>query len=123
MCISAQLPRLPVIRNKSIYSQELRTYLDSFHQDFRTWFDALGGLFSRPESQKTLPSVQGLIDGLKQKIAGLMLIEPLHPSGNGSGPETLMDVHEYLMTAELMRLCGDIASSLRLVEYSGDYFL
>ena len=123
MCISAQLPRLPMIRNKSIYSQELRTYLDSFHQDFRTWFDALGRLFSRPESQKTLPSVQGLVDGLKQKIAGLMLIEPLHPSGNGSGPETLMDVHEYLMTAELMWLCGDIASSLRLVEYSGDYFL
>jgi hypothetical protein len=123
MCISAQLPRLTSIRGKFVDSQELRFYLDSFHRDFRTWMDALGHFFRRPDSKKTLPSVEGLIDRLKQRIEGMTATELVHPSANGSAPETLLDVHEYLVAAQLMRLCGDIASSLRLVEYSGDYFL
>jgi uncharacterized membrane protein YccC len=123
MCISAQLPRLTSIRSKLIDSQELGFYLDSLHQDFRTWMDALGRFFRQPDSQKTLPSVQGLIDQLKQRLEGLTVPDPSHPSSNSSAPETLIEVHEYLVTAELMRLCGDIASSLRLVEYAGDYFL
>jgi hypothetical protein len=53
----------------------------------------------------------------------LKVSELLHPSSNGQSPETLMDVNEYLVAAELMQQCGDIALSLRLVEYSGDYFL
>jgi hypothetical protein len=85
--------------------------------------DALSRFFRRPDSNKTLPSVRGLIDRLKQKMEGLKVSEPLHPSSNGASPETLMDVNEYLVAAELMQQCGDIALSLRLVEYSGDYFL
>jgi hypothetical protein len=85
--------------------------------------DALGRFFRQPDSQKTLPSVQNLIDHLKQRLEGLTVPDPSHPSSNSSAPETLIEVHEYLVTAELMRLCGDIASSLRLAEYSGDYFL
>ena len=123
MCISAQLPRLTSIRYKLIDAQELGLYLDSLHQDFRTWMDALSRLFRQPDSRQTLPSLQGLIDRLKQRIEGLTVTAPLHRSSNGSAAETLIDVHEYLVAAELMRLCGDIASSLRLVEYSGDYFL
>jgi uncharacterized membrane protein YccC len=123
MCMSTQLPRLTSIRGKFVDSEELKLYLDSFHQEFRTWMDALGCFFRRPDSKKTLPSVQGLIDSLKQKIAGLTVTEPSPRSSNGSTPEVLIDVHEYLVAAELMRLCGDIASSLRLAEYSGDYFL
>jgi hypothetical protein len=37
--------------------------------------------------------------------------------------QTLKDLNEYLVAAELMRQCGDIALSLRLSEYWGDYFL
>jgi uncharacterized membrane protein YccC len=121
MCTGDQLSRLTSIRRKFMQSQELRPFLDSFHQDFRTWLDALGRFLRRPDSHQTLPSVQGLIDRLKQRLAGLTVTA--HPSLDGSAPETLMDVHEYLVTAELMRQCSDIASSLRLVEYSGDYFL
>jgi len=121
MCTGDQLSRLTSIRRKFMPSQELRPFLDSFHQDFRAWLDAFGRFLRRPDSHQTLPSVQGLIDRLKQRIAGLTVTA--HPSSNGSVPETLIDVHEYLVAAELMRLCGDIASSLRLVEYSGDYFL
>jgi uncharacterized membrane protein YccC len=123
MCISTQLPRLTSIRAKLTSSQELGLYLDSFHQEFRSWIDALGCFFRQPDSKQTLPSLQGLIDRLKQRIAGLTVTAPLDPSSNGSAPETLTDVHEYLVAAELLRLCGDIASSLQLVEYSGDYFL
>jgi hypothetical protein len=123
MCISAQLPRLTSIRGKLIDSQELGPYLDSFHRDFRTWMDALGRLFRQPDSRQTLPSLQGLIDRLKQRLEVLTVTAPLHRSPNASASETLIDVHEYLVAAELMRLCGDIAGSLRLVEYSGDYFL
>jgi uncharacterized membrane protein YccC len=121
MCTGDQLSRLTSIRGKFIDSEEVRLYLDSLHQDFRTWMDALGCFFRRPDGHQTLPSVQGLIDRLKQRLAGLTVTA--HPSSNGSASEALIDVHEYLVTAELMRLCGDIASSLRLVEYSGDYFL
>lgn len=121
MCTGDQLSRLTSIRRKFMQSQELRPFLDSFHQDFRTWMDALGRFIRRPDSHQTLPSVQGLIDRLKQRLAGLTVTA--HPSSNGSAPETLIDVHEYLVAAELMWLCGDIASSLRLVEYSGDYYL
>jgi hypothetical protein len=123
MCISAQLPRLTSIRAKLIDSQELRLYLDSFHQDFRSWMGALGRFFRQPDSKQTLPSLQGPIDRLKQRIEGLTVTGAWHRSSNGSAPETLIDVYEYLVAAELMRLCGDIASGLRLVEYSGDYFL
>jgi hypothetical protein len=35
----------------------------------------------------------------------------------------LLLLPEYLVAAELMQQCGDIALGLRLVEYSGDYFL
>jgi uncharacterized membrane protein YccC len=123
MCIPDQLQRLTSIRSKLIDSQELGLYLDSFHKDFRTWMDALGRLFRQPESNQILPSLQGPIDRLKQRIQGLKVTAPLQRSSDGSAPETLIAVHEYLVAAELMRLCGDIASSLRLVEYSGDYFL
>jgi hypothetical protein len=37
--------------------------------------------------------------------------------------QTLKDLNEYLVAAELMQQCGDIALSLRLSEYWGDYFL
>ena len=121
--LSAQLPRLTSIRAKVADSQEVRLYLDSFHQDFRTWMDALGHFFRRPDNKKTLPSLRGLIDRLKQKMERLKVSELLHPSSNGPSPETLMDVNEYLVAAELMQQCGDIALSLRLVEYWGDYFL
>jgi hypothetical protein len=123
MCTGDQLSRLTSIRHKFMHSQELRLFLDSFHQDFGTWMDALGGFFRRPDSNQTLPSVQGLIDRLSQRMEGLMATDPLHPPSNSSAPEALIDVHEYLVTAQLMRLCGDMASSLRLVEYAGDYFL
>jgi hypothetical protein len=123
MCIPDQLQRLTSIRSKLIDSQELGLYLDSSHQDFRTWMDALGRFFRQPDRNQILPSLQGPIDRLKQRIQGLKVTAPLHGSSNGSAPETLVAVHEYLVAAELMRLCGDIASSLRLVEYSGDYFL
>jgi len=123
MCISAQLQRLTSIRSKLIGSQELAVYLDSFHRDFRTWMDALGRLFRHPDRKQTLPSLQGLIDQLKQRLEGLSVTARSRRSSSGSAPETLIDVHEYLVAAELMRMCGDIASSLRLVEYSGDYFL
>ncbi|MBV8227679.1 MAG: hypothetical protein JO232_21100 [Verrucomicrobia bacterium] len=53
----------------------------------------------------------------------LNVYELSHPSANQQSPETLMDVNEYLVAAELMQQCGDIALNLRLVEYSGDYFL
>jgi uncharacterized membrane protein YccC len=123
MCISAQLQRLTSIRGKLIDSQELALYLDNLHQDFRAWLDALGRFFRQPDNKQTLPSLQGLIDQLKQRLEGLRVTAPSHRSSNGSAAETLIDVHEYLVAADLLRLCGDIASSLRLVEYSGDYFL
>ena len=123
MCIGDQLPRLTSIRGKFIESQELGLDLDSLRQDFRTWMDALGRFFRRPDARQTLPSLQGLIDRLKLRIEGLTVTASLHRSSNGAAPETLIHVHEYLVVAELMRLCGDLASSLRLVEYSGDYFL
>jgi hypothetical protein len=56
-------------------------------------------------------------------MEGLKASEPLHPSSNGPSPETLMEMNEYLVAAELIQQCGDIALSLRLVEYWGDYFL
>ena len=121
--LSAQLPRLASIRAKVADSQEVRLYLDSFHQDFRSWMEALGRFFRRPDNKKTLPSVRVLIDGLKQRMERLKVSELLHPSSNGQSPETLMDMNEYLVAADLMQQCGDIALSLRLVEYSGDYFL
>ena len=123
MCISAQLQRLTVIRGKLIDSQELALYLDSLHRDFRTWLDALGHFFRQPDKKQTLPSLQGLIDRLKQRLEVLRVTAVSHGSSIGSARETLIDVHEYLVAAELMRMCGDIASSLRLIEYSGDYFL
>jgi uncharacterized membrane protein YccC len=123
MCISAQLQRLTSIRGKLIDSQEIALYLDSLHQDFRTWLDALGRFFRQPDNKQTLPSLQDLIDRLKLRMKGLTLNPLLYRPADGSPPETLIDVHEYLVMAELMRLCGDIASSLRLGEYSGDYFL
>jgi uncharacterized membrane protein YccC len=121
--LSAQLPRLTSIRAKVPDSQEVRPYLDGFHQDLSSWMDALGRFFRRPDRAKTLPSVRGLIDRLKQKMEGLKASEPLHPSSNGPSPETLMEMNEYLVAAELIQQCGDIALSLRLVEYWGDYFL
>jgi uncharacterized membrane protein YccC len=121
MCTGDQLSRLTSIRRKFMQSQELSPFLDCFHQDFKTWMDALGRFFRQPDSNRTLPSLQGQVDRLKQRLADLTVTA--HPSSNGSVPETLIDVHEYLVAAELMRLCGDIASSLRLAEYSGDYFL
>jgi hypothetical protein len=121
--LSAQLPRLRLIRDKLADSQEVRRYLDSFHKDFRAWMEALGRLFRRPDNKMTLPSVRGLIDQLKQRMERLKASELLHPSSNGQLPEALMDLNEYLVAAELLHQCGDIALSLRLVEYSGDYFL
>jgi hypothetical protein len=121
--LSAQLPRLALIRAKVADSPEVRLYLDSFHQDFRSWMEALGRFFRRPENKKALPPVLVLIDGLKQRMERLKVSELLHPSSNGQSPETLMDMNEYLVAADLMQQCGDIALSLRLVEYSGDYFL
>jgi uncharacterized membrane protein YccC len=121
--LSVQLPRLTSIRAKVVDSQELRLYLDAFHQDFRSWMEALGRYFRRPDGKKTLPSVRGLIDRLQEKMECLKVPALLRPSSNGPSPETLMDVNEYLVAAELMQQCGDIASSLRLVEYWGDYFL
>ena len=56
--LSAQLPRLTSIRAKVADSQEVRLYLDSFHQDFRSWMEALGRFFRRPDNKKTLPSVE-----------------------------------------------------------------
>jgi uncharacterized membrane protein YccC len=123
MFISAQLPRLTSVRGKLIDSQEPGLYLDSFHRDFRTWMDSLGRFFRQPDSKQILPSLQDLIDRLKLRMKGLTVNPLLYRPADGSPPETLIDVHEYLVMAELMRLCGDIASSLRLVEYSGDYFL
>jgi hypothetical protein len=121
--LSAQLPRLASIRAKVADSQEVRLYLDSFHQDFRSWMEALGRFFRRPDNKTSLPSVRVLIDGLKQRMERLKVSELLPPSSNGQSPETLMDMNEYLVAADLMQQCGDIALSLRLVEYSGDYFL
>jgi hypothetical protein len=121
--LSAQLPRLTSIRAKVADAQEVRLYLDSFHQDFGSWMEALGRFFRRPDNQKTVPPVRGLIDQLKQRMDRLKASELLHPCSNGQSPETLMDMNEYLVAADLMQKCGDIALSLRLVEYSGDYFL
>ena len=121
--LSAQLPRLTSIRAKVADSQEVRLYLDSFHQDFGSWMEALGRFLRRPDNTKTLPSVRGLIDQLKQRMERLKASELLHPSSKGQSPESLMDMNEYLVAADLMQQCGDIALSLRLVEYSGDYFL
>jgi len=123
MCISAQLQRLTSIRGKLIDSQELALYLDNLHQDFRAWLDALGRFFRQPDNKQTLPSLQGLVDQLKLRLEVLRVTALSHRSSIGSTPEMLIDVHEYLVAAELMRMCGDIVSSLRLVEYSGDYFL
>jgi uncharacterized membrane protein YccC len=120
--LSAQLPRLTSIRAKVVDSQEVRHYLDSFHQDYRSWMETLGRFFRRPDNQKTVPSVRGLIEQLRQRMESLKASE-LQPSSNGQSPETLMDMNEYLVAADLMMQCGDIALSLRLVEYSGDYFL
>jgi hypothetical protein len=121
--LSAQLPRLALIRAKAADSQEVRLYLESFHEDFRSWMEALGCFFRRPHNKNTLPSVRGLIDQLKQRMKHLNVYELSHPSANEQSRETLMDVNEYLVAAELMQQCGDIALNLRLVEYSGDYFL
>jgi uncharacterized membrane protein YccC len=121
--LSAQLPRLTSIRAKVADSQEVRLYLDSFYKDFGAWMEALGRFFRRPDNKKTLPPVRGLIDQLKQRMERLKASELLHPSANGPSPETLMDMNEYLVAADLMQQCGEIALSLRLVEYSGDYFL
>jgi uncharacterized membrane protein YccC len=123
MCIGDQLPRLTSNRDKVVQSQELGMDLDSFHHDFRIWIHALGRFFRQPDRRQTLPSLQGLIERLKQRIESLTATTPLHQSSNGLAPETLIHVHDYLVVAELMRLCGDMALSLRLVEYSGDYFL
>ena len=120
--LSAQLPRLTSIRVKVADSQ-VRPYLDSLHQDFRAWMEALGRFFRRPDNKKTLPSVRGLIDQLKQSMERLKASELSHPFANGQLPKTLMDVNEYLVAADLMQQCADVALSLRLVEYSGDYFL
>jgi hypothetical protein len=121
--LSAQLPRLTSIRAKVADAQEVRLYLDSLHQDFRAWMEALGRFFRRPDNKKTLPSVRGLIDQLKQSMERLKASELSHPFANGQLPKTLMDVNEYLVAADLMQQCADVALSLRLVEYSGDYFL
>jgi uncharacterized membrane protein YccC len=121
--LSAQLPRLRSIRAKVVDSHELRLYLGSFHEDFRSWMEALGRYFRRPDGKKTLSSVRGLIDRLQQRMEHLKVSALSHPSSNGPLPETLLDVNEYLVAAELLQQCGDIASSLRLAEYGGDYFL
>ena len=121
--LSAQLPRLASIRAKFANSPEVRLYLGSFHQDFSSWMEALGRFFRRPDNKKTLPSVRILMDGLKQRMERLKASELLHLSSNGQPAESLMDMNEYLVAADLMQQCSDIALSLRLVEYSGDYFL
>jgi uncharacterized membrane protein YccC len=56
--LSAQLPRLTSIRAKVADSQEVRPYLDSFHQEFCSWMEALGRFFRLPDNKKTLPSVE-----------------------------------------------------------------
>ncbi len=121
--LSAQMPRLALVRAKVAASQESSLYLEGFHEDYRSWMEALGCLFCRPDNKKTLPPVQGLIDQLKQRMERLKVNEQSHPASNEQSRETLMDVNEYLVAAELMQECGDIALNLRLVEYSGDYFL
>ena len=50
--LSAQLPRLTSTRAKLIDSQELALYLNSLHQDFRTWMDALGRFFANPKANR-----------------------------------------------------------------------
>jgi hypothetical protein len=52
--LSAQLPRLTSIRAKVADSQEVRLYLDSFHQDFGSWMEAA-----------LLPSVSPTIDWVR----------------------------------------------------------
>jgi uncharacterized membrane protein YccC len=121
--LSAQLPRLVSIRAKAADSPEVRLYLDCFREDFRPWMEALGRFFRRPDNKNTLPSLRGLIDRLKQRMEGLKVSELVPSSSNEHSRKILMEVNEYLVAAELMQECGDITLSLRLVEYSGDYFL
>jgi uncharacterized membrane protein YccC len=121
--LSVQLPRLASVRAKVADSHEVRLFLDSFHQDFGSWMEALGRFFRRPDNKKTVPSVRSFIDQLKQRMERLKASELLGPSTNRQSLETLIDMNEYLVAADLMQQCGNIALSLRLVEYSGDYFL
>jgi uncharacterized membrane protein YccC len=115
--LAAQLPRLTSIRAKGVDSPEMRSYLDSCHQHFSSWMETFGHFFRRPDSRKILPALQDQIEHLKRKMEGLKQFL------NEDSLETLKDLNEYLVAAELMRQCGDIALSLRLSEYWGDYFL
>jgi uncharacterized membrane protein YccC len=115
--LSAQLPRLTCIRAKVVDSQEMRLYLDSCHRHFFSWMEAFGHFFRRPDSKKNLPALEDQIHHLKQEM------ERLKKFLNEHSLQTLKDLNEYLVAAELMQQCGDIALSLRLSEYWGDYFL
>jgi len=121
--LSAQLPRLTAIRAKVIDSPEAKLYLDSLHQDFSCWMGVFQHCFLRPHSKKTLTSVGALINQLTQKMEDLRIADSLRPFSNDRSSVTLRDVSEYLVAAQLIQQCGDIAATLRLVEYSGDYFL
>jgi hypothetical protein len=79
--------------------------------------EAFGHFFRRPDSKKNLPALEDQIHHLKQEM------ERLKKFLNEHSLQTLKDLNEYLVAAELMQQCGDIALSLRLSEYWGDYFL
>jgi hypothetical protein len=79
--------------------------------------EAFEHFFRRPDSKKILTALEDQIQHLKQEM------ERLKEFLNEHSLQTLKDLNEYLVAAELMRRCGDIALSLRLSEYSGDYFL
>jgi hypothetical protein len=60
---------------------------------------------------------------IEQKMEGPNPSEGPQPSSRGLSPKTLMEVGEYLVAAELLQRCVEMALDLRLVEYWGDYFL
>jgi uncharacterized membrane protein YccC len=123
MSLSAQLPRLASVRTHLEGSQELKRYLCALHQEFGAWLEGLGHFFRRPDRKKALPPLRGIIERLQQKMEGPNPAEGLHPSSRGLSPKTLMEVGEYLVAAELLQRCGEMASDLQLAEYWGDYFL
>ncbi len=81
--------------------------------------ETFGHFFLRPDSKKILPALEDQIYHLKQEM------ERLKKLLNEHSLQTLKDLNEYLVAAELMRQCGDIALSLRLARkcIGGDYFL
>jgi uncharacterized membrane protein YccC len=121
--LSAQLQRLAAIRTKTAPSPALQIRLDGLYDRFRSWMDSLGTFFRRPEGAKALPSLRDDVERLRQEEQRLRATAGSRTTPADVPSEAIMYLGEYALAAELLQQCGDLASTLRLTEYWGDYFL